>query len=69
MTSRVSGIYRAMFLTAVTTKAIIPDPPRKAGQYEDDAEPKDEAPQAPKAVKTSSSDDQPHVQTGSLASQ
>lgn len=68
VTSRVSGDYRALFLKAVTTKAIIPDPPRKAGQYDEDAEPKDEAPPAQKPVKTSSSSDQ-HAQPGTLASE
>jgi hypothetical protein len=66
MTSRVSGIYRALFSKAEMTKAIIPDPPRKAGKYEDDAEPADDALPAQKAVKTSSSGDQP-AQPGTLA--
>ena len=69
VTSRVSGIYRALFLKAEMTKAIIPDPPRKAGQYEDDTDPNDEAPSAQKSVKTSASSEQQQVQPGSLASQ
>jgi hypothetical protein len=69
VTSRISGIYRALFLKAEMTKAVIPDPPRKAGQYEDDTDPNDEAPSAQKSVKTSASSEQQQVQPGSLASQ
>ncbi len=45
VTSRVPGVYRALFLKAEMTKAIIPDPARKAGEYEGDGDPKDVSPQ------------------------
>jgi hypothetical protein len=45
VTSRVPGVYRALFIKAETTKAIIPDPPRKAGEYDGDSGPKDVSPQ------------------------
>jgi len=67
VTSRVSGIYRSLFLKAATTKAIIPDPPRKAAEDDSDVDPNDQAPLAPKTVKTSSSNDR-SAQPGSLAS-
>jgi hypothetical protein len=45
VTSRVPGVYRALFLKAESVKAIIPDPPRKAGEYDGDSGPKDVSPQ------------------------
>jgi hypothetical protein len=47
LTSRVSGVYRRLFLKAEMTKAIIPDPPRKAGEYDGDSGPKDVSPPVP----------------------
>jgi hypothetical protein len=67
VTSRIAGIYRALFLKAEQTKAIIPDPPRKAGQSEDDAEPNQEVVPAQKNVKTVTSIEQQHSQSNSLA--
>jgi hypothetical protein len=52
VTSRVSAVYRSLFMRAEMTKAIIPDPPRKAGEYDGDSDPKDVAPQAPQPVNT-----------------
>jgi hypothetical protein len=46
VTSSVPGVYRALFIKAERTKAIIPDPPRKAGEYDGDSGPKDVSPQA-----------------------
>jgi hypothetical protein len=66
VTSRVSGIYRALFAKAQSTKAIIADPPRKAGQSDDDSEPQDATPPQ-KNVKTVSSIDQQRSLSGSSA--
>jgi hypothetical protein len=45
-TSKVSGVYRELFVRAEASKAIIPDPPRKPGEYDGDGGPKNAAPQA-----------------------
>jgi hypothetical protein len=67
VTSLVPAVYRTLFLKAATTKTIIPDPPRKAGEYDGDSDPKDDT-QAPKNAKTSASNDQQQIQSGSTSS-
>ena len=51
LTSNVPGTYRAMFLKAEMTKAIIPDPVRKKGADEEDTDVKDTSPE-PKSSKS-----------------
>jgi hypothetical protein len=67
VTSRVPGVYRTLFLKAATTKTIVADPPRKAGEYDGDSDPKEDA-QSPKNAKTSASNEQQQIQSGSISS-
>jgi hypothetical protein len=46
VTSSVPGVYRALFIKAATTKAIVPGPARKAGEYDGDSDPKDFSPES-----------------------